>query len=155
MDGNLPGYSVHGIFQARILEWVAIFPSPEDLPDPGIKPVSPALAGIFFTTDHQGSPLFLFTSPQILSLRFDLALAYRGWDFGTKLSIVSDLHSHPRTTMKFSPFHVFLSLSHFILVAELKAWIGMFTNFPLRTRNSYISLNSIYLQYSIGFLKIN
>ena len=71
MDSNLPGYSVHGIFQARILEWVAIFPSPEDLPDPGIKPVSPALAGIFFTTDHQGSPLFLFTSPQILSLRFN------------------------------------------------------------------------------------
>ena len=69
-DCSPPGYSVHGIFQARILEWVAIFPSPEDLPDPGIKPVSPALAGIFFTTDHQGSPLFLFTSPQILSLRW-------------------------------------------------------------------------------------
>ena len=31
------GSSVHGIFQARILEWVAI-PSPGDLPDPGIKP---------------------------------------------------------------------------------------------------------------------
>ena len=25
MDCNLPGSSVHGIFQARILEWVAIF----------------------------------------------------------------------------------------------------------------------------------
>ena len=22
MDGSLPGYSIHGIFQARILEWV-------------------------------------------------------------------------------------------------------------------------------------
>ena len=32
----------HGILQARILEWVA-FPSPGDLPDPGIKPGSPAL----------------------------------------------------------------------------------------------------------------
>ena len=59
MDSNLPGYSVHGIFQARILEWVAIFPSPEDLPDPGIKPVSPALAGIFFTTEPPGKPFFL------------------------------------------------------------------------------------------------
>ena len=29
--------SVHGILQARILEWVTI-PSPEDLPDPGIQP---------------------------------------------------------------------------------------------------------------------
>ena len=24
MDGRLPGSSVHGIFQARVLEWVAI-----------------------------------------------------------------------------------------------------------------------------------
>ena len=37
-----PGFSVHGIFQARVLEWVAIS-SPADLPDPGIKPRSPAL----------------------------------------------------------------------------------------------------------------
>jgi len=27
------------------------FPSPGDLPDPGIEPVSPALAGGFFTTE--------------------------------------------------------------------------------------------------------
>ena len=27
------------------------FPSPEDLPDPGIKPSSPALAGRFLTTE--------------------------------------------------------------------------------------------------------
>ena len=27
------------------------FPFPGDLPDPGIEPVSPALAGRFFTTD--------------------------------------------------------------------------------------------------------
>ena len=29
--------------QATILEWVAPFPSPGDLPNPGIKPRSPAL----------------------------------------------------------------------------------------------------------------
>ena len=33
---------VHGILQARILEWVA-YPSPADLPDPAIEPGSPAL----------------------------------------------------------------------------------------------------------------
>ena len=27
------------------------FSPPEDLPDPGIKPMSPALAGIFFTSE--------------------------------------------------------------------------------------------------------
>ena len=42
MDYSLPGSSVHGILQAGILEWVP-FPSPGDLPDPGIKPMSPAL----------------------------------------------------------------------------------------------------------------
>ena len=42
-----PGSSCHGIFQARIVEWVAIFSS-GDLPDPEIKLaslMSPALAG--------------------------------------------------------------------------------------------------------------
>ena len=42
-----------GISQATILEWVA-FPFPEDLPNPGIKPMSPALAGRFFTTEPPG-----------------------------------------------------------------------------------------------------
>ena len=32
------------------------FPTPADLPDPGIEPVSPALAGGFFTADPPGEP---------------------------------------------------------------------------------------------------
>ena len=36
---SLPGSSVHGIFRARVLDGGA---TPEDLPDPGIEPVSPA-----------------------------------------------------------------------------------------------------------------
>ena len=47
MDCSLPGPSVHGILQARILEWITC-PSPGDLPDPGIKHasrLSPGLAG--------------------------------------------------------------------------------------------------------------
>ena len=51
MDYTPPGSSVHGILQARIPEWVAM-PSPGDLPNPEIKPRSPALAGGFFTTEH-------------------------------------------------------------------------------------------------------
>ena len=39
IDCSLTVSSVHGILQARILEWVAI-PSPGDLPDPGIEPMS-------------------------------------------------------------------------------------------------------------------
>ena len=59
MDYSPPGSPVHGIFQARILEWVAISSS-GGFPDPGIKPVSPespALAGRFFTTVPPGKSL--------------------------------------------------------------------------------------------------
>ena len=31
-------------------------PSPGDLPDPGIKPESPALTGVFFITETPGKP---------------------------------------------------------------------------------------------------
>ena len=47
-----PGSSVHGIFQAKILEWLPL-PTPGHLSNPGIEPVflsSPGLAGRLFTT---------------------------------------------------------------------------------------------------------
>ena len=58
VDYSLPGSSAHGIFQVSILEFLP-FPTPGDLPDPGIKPASfayPALAGRFFTTEPPGKP---------------------------------------------------------------------------------------------------
>ena len=48
MDGSPPGSSLHGVLQARILEWVATL-SPGDLLDSGIKPESPVLGGMFLT----------------------------------------------------------------------------------------------------------
>ena len=51
IDCSLPGSSVHGILQARILEWVPC-PPPGDLLDIGIETaslVSPELAGRFFS----------------------------------------------------------------------------------------------------------
>ena len=41
VDCGLPGFSVQGIFQARVGSG-SPFPSPGDLPDPGIEPRSPA-----------------------------------------------------------------------------------------------------------------
>ena len=52
MDSSPPVSSVHGILQARILEWIAMA-LPGDLPKPGIKLaclMSPTLAGMFLTT---------------------------------------------------------------------------------------------------------
>ena len=42
-----------GLLQARILEWV--FPSPEDLLNPGIESMSPALQANSLPLSHQGS----------------------------------------------------------------------------------------------------
>ena len=44
------------------------FPSPVDLPDPGIKPMSPALPGEFFTTESppgQTTLLYAFVKTQL------------------------------------------------------------------------------------------
>ena len=56
MDCSLPGSSVHGISQARILEWVAISSSRGSSPPKDqthLSCSSPALAVGFFTTSAQ------------------------------------------------------------------------------------------------------
>ena len=59
MDCSPPCSFVHGILQARILEWIATSSS-RDLPKPGVEPASfwsltsPALAGRLFTTSTTG-----------------------------------------------------------------------------------------------------
>ena len=61
LDYSLPGSSVHGILQARILEWVAM-PSSRDCPNSGIKPaspVSPALQVDPLPAKPLGKPLVL------------------------------------------------------------------------------------------------
>ena len=100
MDCSPSGPSIHGIFQARVLEWDAElslesesevaqscptlcdpvdcslqappsmgfsrqeywsglpFPSPGDLPDPGIEPRSPALQPDALTSEPPGKPLY-------------------------------------------------------------------------------------------------
>ena len=55
-----PGSSVHGIFQARILEWLS-FSTPGDLPDPtSVSCVGTSLPllhlGIFHSTEHFPKP---------------------------------------------------------------------------------------------------
>ena len=55
MDYSLSGSSVHGILQARILEWVAISFS-RGLPDPGIEFRSPALQADSSPSEPPGKP---------------------------------------------------------------------------------------------------
>ena len=60
MDCSPPGSSVHGVFQARIREWVAI-PPPGHLSEPGMEPGSPAL-----WADYRLSPQGQVSNPRPL-----------------------------------------------------------------------------------------
>ena len=54
-----PDSSIHGISQGKTI-WSGLpFPSPGDLPDPGIQLASPALAGRFFTAEPPRKPPLL------------------------------------------------------------------------------------------------
>ena len=55
MDCSLPGSSVHGIFQAKVLEWLP-FPSPGDLPNSGVEPGSPTLQADTLPSEPPGKP---------------------------------------------------------------------------------------------------
>jgi len=55
VDCSLPGSSVYGILQARILEWVAISFS-RDLPKPGNETRSPALQADALSSEPRGKP---------------------------------------------------------------------------------------------------
>ena len=55
---TLPGSSVHGILQARILEWIAILFS-RGSSRPRDQILLSCIAGRFFTFEPQGSPVLL------------------------------------------------------------------------------------------------
>ena len=63
---SLPGSSVHGILQARILDWIAI-PSPEDLLNPEVKPGSPVLQADSLLSEPPGKPCKSKYSPSFSS----------------------------------------------------------------------------------------
>ena len=66
MDYSPPGFSVHGIFQSKILERVAM-PSSRGSSQPRDTTQVFCIAGRFFTTELSGKPLFLHQSVQLLS----------------------------------------------------------------------------------------
>ena len=60
MDWSLPDFSAHGIIQAKILEWVVMSSSrgSSQLSIKSAPPMSPALAGGFFTTSATGEDIY-------------------------------------------------------------------------------------------------
>ena len=55
MDYSPLSSSLHGVLQARILQWVAVSLN-RDLPDPGIEPGSLALQAASLLTELPGKP---------------------------------------------------------------------------------------------------
>ena len=94
MDCSPLGFSVHGIFQARILEYVTVSCSPRDRPSPGIKP---ALAGGFFITESPGGRLALLAfrvdsvDPVLRTLGFATLLHMLKWSFKFTQSLIFHL----------------------------------------------------------------
>ena len=94
MNCSLPSSSVHGIFQARILEWVAISSSRASY-SPRVEPMSPALpalAGGFFTAEPSGKHPLLSTVhllfldlPQLPFILYSISLTFTIRKHGEKL----------------------------------------------------------------------
>ena len=91
MDYSLRGSSVHEIFQARILEWVANSFS-RSFPDQGLEPMSPALQMIFF--------FFFFTTGATWEALFcdgDLHIGCAlnsGWDHCVHTNVFADTNMY-------------------------------------------------------------
>ena len=77
MDYSPPGSSVHGILQSRMLVWL---PFLGDLPNPGVKPTSPALAGKFLTTEKPGKPLNHTQIQNKKKKNFKIYTSFYPWD---------------------------------------------------------------------------
>ena len=71
MDCSPPGSSVMEFSRQEYWEWVCHFLLQGDLPDPGIKPTSPALAGRFITTEPFGKPKLNYSQGLIIDFNPD------------------------------------------------------------------------------------
>ena len=101
MDCNLPGSSVHGILQARILEWVAMsFSRGSSQPRDWIHVFY--IAGGFFTTEPPGKPkrvLELTNHRTTTSILYILSKKIKHFHTNTLKVIYSFLFVHWKTNL--------------------------------------------------------
>ena len=127
-------YKVHGILQARILKWVA-FPFFRNLPNPGIKPRSPALQADFLPAEPQGKPKntgvgSLFLLQQIFPPWNWTGVSCIAGRFFTKWAIRNIckhiwIHTYILTILKgfFFPFHeVLIYKAEFLMIITRICW---------------------------------
>ena len=112
----LPGSSVHGISQARTLEWVAISFS-RDLPDLGIELGPPALAGGFFYRCAIGEPLALRRQQAAHSQRSPVQPGFSLCQTGFPWLFNSEIQQDNQSTLLNISLHVsllFLALRNYL-----------------------------------------
>ena len=84
MDCSPPGSSVHGIFQAKILEWVAIFLLQGMFPTQGLNSHLLHCRQILYCLNHQEAHTSLYQNPRGSALgRLGSCLAYPETNKGT------------------------------------------------------------------------
>ena len=97
---SLPGSSVHGVVQARIVKWVAVSFSKGITPAQGWNTylVSPALARRFFTTAPFGKPNFfsesiiIFRNFKIRKKVFYIVLCIYRFQSSALTCVVTNIH---------------------------------------------------------------
>ena len=94
------------------------FPSPGDLPGPGIEPISPALAGRFFTIELPGKPNYHFTVLLIVTLEITrVYLKLVCLPFPNKAKTLDYLNSIYSSTI-FCPFLLYILLLHIFKISQ-------------------------------------
>ena len=108
MDCSLPGSSVHSIFQARILGWVAISSS-RGSSQPGDRTQTFCLAGGFFTSEPPGKTLKRFlvlknSQLLILGSREKVMCFVRIFSFNPVLQLIHPYFTDKKTRRKLRGF---------------------------------------------------
>ena len=72
-------YTVHGILQARILEWVSLCLLQGMFPNQGLNPGLLHCSQILHQLSHKGSPIYISFSPQVSFSNPHSGLYMPGW----------------------------------------------------------------------------
>ena len=136
MDCSPPGSSVHGILQARILEWIAISFSRGS---PGIEPGSPTLEAGALTSEPPGKP-----HSNILAWKIPWAEEPVGYSPWGHQELDMTVHTHTHFFFQLYQF----SYMHFQV---LLFWFCIYDRYALLA-DWYFYLNVMFLLVSINFL---
>ena len=120
-------------------------PSPKDLPDPGIKSMSPALAGGFFTTEPPGKPM----SPLRTGFFFLLSIMFLRFIHFVCVSFLLQLNNIP--SYGYTAFYIFVDN----FLRYLWAFLSVFSLLSYFHSNRSQDFRFVSLEESLAAQKID